>query len=43
MLRNQFGLEADDGIAIGDNGLSIVLRFVACASGLSGNDEGAFS
>jgi hypothetical protein len=43
VLGDEFGLETDDGVRIGDDGLCVVLCFVAGASWLSGNDERAFA
>lgn len=43
MLGDEFGLEADDGVWIGDDGLGVVLGFVVGASGVAGDDEGSFS
>ena len=43
VFRDQFGLEADDGVAVGDDGLGVVLCLVAGAARRSGDDEGAFA
>lgn len=43
MFGDEFGLEADDGVGVGDDGLRVVLRFVAGPARFSVDDESSFS
>src|ERR1700722_19087445 len=43
VFGDEFGLETDDSVGIGDDGLRVVLRDVAGAAGFSCDDEGAFA
>ena len=43
VFGDELGLEADDGVGVGDDGLGVVLGDVTGASGFAVDDEGAFA